>query len=420
MSVQVLFLFTVWVFDPVSATISCSNDNSVLCWVKDQQLSPTGTFEIARTSGVPITDLILSNVDIPILPTTIFTSYPNISFLSLSSVGLKQLSVKHFANAVKLKKLFINGAFLTRIVNGTFRSCTSLENLQLNHNKISVIEVNAFLGLSNLNNLYLSNNSIVTLHPLVLATLPNLNIFVVEMNQIKKLSGEMFLQNPTLLYVSFNDNQLEELPANLFQANQFIETISFTNNFLTSARTFGSKIVEFAFNRIKSLRIDSGLEKLLFEGNLLEVIECADANLTTIDRVYLTNNSLTNFNCIRDMTNLTDLEISANKLARPTQATFAKLTQLKYLRMFNQTRFPNIAAKAFSPLKSLKSLAVDRLMAYQNLRQLFPDIYMVSLTTTTWNCSYTKQVVKVLNRQKISINYNNGLDRQICNVQQTL
>lgn len=328
--------------------------------------------------------------------------------------------MKNFANAVRLKKLQVMGGFLTRIVNGTFRSCTSLESLHITDNRISVIEVNAFQGLSNLNNLFLSNNSIVILHPLVLAPFPNLNIFVAEMNKMKKLNGEMFLQNPTLIFVSFNDNQLEELPADLFQANQFIETISCTNNFLTSVRTFGSKVVDFSFNRIINLRIDSGLEKILLEGNSLQLIECADANLTTIDRIFLTNNSLTNFKCIRDMTNLTEIEASANKFVRPTQATFAKLTQLKYLRMYNQTKFLKIAAKVFSPLKSLKTLAVDRLMDYRNLRQLFPDIYMVSLTTTTWNCSYTRQIVKALNRQKISINYNNRFDRQICNVQQTL
>lgn len=420
MLVRVLILLTFQIFDRASAAISCSRDDSVLCQAQDQQLSPTDTFEIARTSGVPITDLVLYNIAMPILPTTIFTSYPNISFLSLSNTGLKQLSVKNFANGVKLKKLFIFGGFLTRVVNGTFRSCTSLENLQITNNRISVIELNAFQGLNSLSNLCLSNNSIVVLHPLVLATLPNLNLFVAETNKIKKLSSDMFLQNPTLIYVSFNENQLTELPPDLFRANQFLERISFTNNFLTSVRTYGSKVADFTFNRLKNLQIDSRLEKLLFEGNLLEKIECADANLTTIDRVFLNNNSLTNFDCIRDMTNLTELEVSANKFVRPTQATFAKLTQLKHLRMFNQTRFLKIAAKVYSPLNSLQTLAVDRLMDYRNLRQLFPDLYMVSLTTTTWNCSYTRQVVNALSRQKITINYNNRFDVQICNIKQTM
>lgn len=368
---------------------------------------------------MPIDWISLSDNEMPVMPATIFTSYPNTSFLIVSNNGLKQLSAKLFANAVKLKTLSLCDELFTRIANATFRSCPNLESLKVSNNRIAVIESNAFQGLSRLNMLDVTNNSIEVLHPMVLAPLTNLNVLIANSNKIKKLSSQLFLKNLRLLEVSFYRNQLVELPEDLFQANNFLKSLQFIDNLLTSARTYGSQAVYLEFNQIKKLQIDSGLNKLSIRHNFLEDIECASADLTTIDRAFFNNNSLTSLNCIRDMVNLTELEVSANKLIRPSQQAFAKLSKLQILEIFNQTRFTNVAAKIFSPLKTIASLKVDRLVQYRNLRQLFPLLSMVSLTTHKWNCSYTQQIVNVLSRQKIILLHNNYLDQQRCNINQS-
>jgi Leucine-rich repeat (LRR) protein len=341
-------------------------------------------------------------------------------FLSVSTNGLQQLSSNNFANAGKLKKFFTREGFLTRIRNATFRSCPSLENLQIFDHKIKTIEVNAFQGLNKLYVLGLENNSIEVLHPMLFAALPNLNILSLELNQIKKLSAKLFLQNPALLTVSLTNNQLSELPSELFSANLFVKYLSFDKNQLTSAQTYGSAFIDFSFNKLNKLELNSGTEIVKFENNVLEALDCSDVNLTSYKRVFAENNSLTNFNCIRDMENLTELDLTRNKFPRPTQDVFTKLTQLKTLSMFNQTKFLKIAAKTFSPLKLIENLRIDRLADYRNLRQLFPKISIISLTTRTWNCSYTQQVTKALSRQKIRMSYNNNYDRYICNIKQTM
>lgn len=402
------------------AAVSCANDRYPICYVDKQQISSDDTFEIGRSNGVAIDALLLIENKMPILPSTIFISYPNITFLSVSQSEFKQISVKNFANAGKLKKLFFQLGVLTRLSNGTFKTCISLENLQINSNKLSILEINAFQGLKNLNNLALVNNSIEVLHPLLFANLPNLVVLMVENNRIKKLSNQLFLQNPSLYMVSFNFNQLTDLPADLFRGNDFINTLSVTNNLLTSVRTFGIKFIDFGNNKIKTLQIDSGLEKILIENNFLEVISCENANLSTIKRVFFTNNSLTNFNCIRDMENLTEIEASMNNFVKPTLTTFAKLTQMKYFKMFNQKRILAIGPKVFSTMTSLSQLRVDRLVEYRNLAQLFPSLFLIGATTTKWNCSYTKKVVKVLNTQKLTLTFNIPKDREICNIQQTV
>jgi Leucine-rich repeat (LRR) protein len=218
--------------------ISCDSNNTQICYVRNQKISAAETFYVIRSSS--FTDLILSSsCEMPSIPSTIFTSYPNITFLSASYNGLKVIGVKNFANAGKLKKLFLNQGDISRIPNGTFRTCANLENLQLCNHIISLIAVNAFQGLGNLNFLYLSNNSIETLHPAVFSMMPKLNILSLEMNKLKSLSPDIFKANSALLAAMFSSNQLVELPKDLFSFNLQLQSLNFDQNFLQSASTFG-------------------------------------------------------------------------------------------------------------------------------------------------------------------------------------
>jgi Leucine-rich repeat (LRR) protein len=149
------FLLLLIVAGYTSAVLYCDHDRGVICYVRNQKLLPKEDFQINRTT--PFTDLIFGSMQLTLLPQTIFTNYPNITFLSVNDNQLKVLSVKTFANAGKLKKLFLAHGSLMRIPNGVFKSCVSLEDLQLFGHKITTIMPNAFQGLGNLMKLTLSN-----------------------------------------------------------------------------------------------------------------------------------------------------------------------------------------------------------------------------------------------------------------------
>lgn len=420
MFVLIILLSVMSFFKPGSAAVSCTADTSSFCFVNGQKVLEGESFQISRSSDVTVTDLVMSETEMPVINPSIFTSYPNLSFLSLSRNGIKQLELKSFANSGKLNKLFIDANFLTRIANATFRSCTSLKNLQIWQNQIKIVEINAFQGLTNLLSLSLAMNKIEFLHPKLFQSLPNLQTLLMESNKIKKFSASIFQNNPELRYVNFNNNQLIELSPDLFKSCPQINSIYFSRNYLVIAENYGAQYVDLSYNSLKKLQITPGTYTLHVHDNFLETIECLDDNVNTFTRVYAYNNSLTSFNCISDMKNLTDLDLTLNKFSRPTQDVFTNLSQLKTFALFNQTKFLKTSAKSFAPLIALQSLRVDRLVDYRNLRQLFPNIYMLSLTTRTWNCSYTQQVAKALSRQKIIMNYNNVYDRSICNVKQVM
>jgi hypothetical protein len=233
------------------------------------------------------------------------------------------------------------------------------------------------------------------------------------------LSPDLFKSNPSLFYVAFTSNRLEELPLNLFESNQFISSIYFDHNLLTAARTYGAEFIDLSSNKLSQLKLEAGTKNMHVNHNFLSSFDCADTNLTSYQRVFAWNNSLTNFKCIKDMENVYDLHVNDNKFSRPNPAIFNKLMKMRDLRLYNQPKFDKVAAKVFASMKKLVALRVDRFVDYRNLKQLFPDLFMISLSTKTWNCSYTTQVSKALARQRIRMLYNDLSDRKICNVVQT-
>ena len=243
----------------------------------------------------------------------------------------------------------------------------------------------------------------------------NLNLLSIDMNKLKSLNSDLFKFNPSLYQVSFSSNLLRELPENLFSSQLDIDSIYFDQNLLSSSRTFGVSFVDLSDNRLERLVIDSGTKILHIKNNFIPSADCPGNNLTSYERVFASNNSLVNLKCFREMENLYDLDVSDNNLQRPSHEVFSKLSKMRDIRIFNQ-KFSKIPAKVFTSMKDVQYFRIDRFTDYRNLRQLFPKITMVSLTTKTWNCSYTTQVSKVLARQRIRMNYNDYRDRLICNV----
>lgn len=412
--VLTVVLFVNWIS---AEKLQCTSEYLGTCQVRNQTISATDSFDLLKINGSPVTDLFLIYSEMPKMPNTIFTNYPNVSFLSISYNGIKELSLNNFANALKLKKAFLRNGDLTRLTNATFRSCIQLESLVISNHKITVIESNAFQGLRNLISLSLDQNSISKLSTSVFETTPNLEYLSVNENQITTLSSTLFSKNQNLDFISFCDNQLTNLPSDIFSSVPLLSSLYLTNNHLTNISTFGAKYVDIRSNFLKTVKIVEGIQTLHLTNNFIERLQCDNA-ISSITRMYAGNNSLTNFNCIKNMENLTDLNLLGNKFSRLNQSVFVKLNKLKDISFYNETQFTKLLAKSFAPLKTLLYLRVDKLVTYTNLRQLFPSLFMLSLSPRTWNCNYTQKVANTLTVQKIRMNYNNYWDRYKCNVVQ--
>lgn len=354
----------------------------------------------------------------PVLP-PIFTSYPELTSFTASNTSLKEISASSLVNSKNLQSLMFRTGLITILKNRTFKECESLKNLQITSHKISMIETEAFFGLNNLTSLYFIDNKLTSIHPDVFGTLPKLNNIVLSKNQLTTLDAKTFSKNPELISVGLESNQISELPANLLQYQKPLSSFYVTNNQLKSMQTYGAIYFEGSLNQLTILNITPFTEYVMVSDNRLNKLNCANKTLS-VKSLYARKNSLTNFACIRDMTNLTSLDLNINSLSKITQKAFLKLTKLKYMTIYNQTKLQTLVPKAFAPLKNLTNLQVDRLRNYKNLRQILPSLNFLYLTTATWNCNHTKNVSDTLFSQKIRMSYNYYLDRYQCNITQPL
>jgi len=394
------------------AVYNCKSQNGI-CSIGGQNISASDPFVISRDNISSVTFLIITDGSMPQVPATIFTKYPEITWFSIANTSLQEISSNVFTNAFKLTSLLIIEGYLTTLNNGTFSYCGKLQSLQVTNQQITSIDIMAFQGLRSLQNLYLNDNQLSSLDPLILSILPKLMYFSIENNLLTTIDSQQFVNNPTLYSVMLSGNQIKTLPNDLFQSQASLSSFHADHNQMVTSQSYGASYVDVSFNKLRNFTISSGETTVHIENNFIRKIICSNTNLT-VQRLYADNNLLTNFLCIRDMVNLTDLSIINNKMSKPTKKPFLKLTKLRRFQMYNMTRFTSVPAKIFTPLSSLSNLKVDRLAAYKNLNITIPKLSILGLTTVMWNCTYLSSVSSILKSQRISLTFNVASDRGRC------
>lgn len=400
------------IFKLSEAVYNCSYQSGI-CSIDGQSISSSDTFEINRDNVSSVTLLIISDSPMPQAPQTIFTKYPEIVLLSIANTSLQEISSNVFTNAKKLTSLIMMYGYLTTLNNGTFSPCAKLQNLQITRQKLTFIDIMAFQGLKSLQSLYLSENQLSTLHPLILSVLPSLLSFNIDNNQLTTIDSQQFVSNLYLYSVNFDQNQLKTIADDLFKSQLNLQSFHAKSNQLVTAQSFGANYVDVSNNKLRNFTVTSGESTVHIKDNVIRKIICGSTNLT-VQRLYADNNLLTNFLCIRDMENLTDLSVINNKMLKPTKKAFPKLTKLRTFQMYNMTRFTSVPAKVFTPLTSLSTLRVDRLVAYKNLNITLPKLSILAMTTNSWNCTYLSSVNTILKSQRIILLFNIGSDRSRC------
>ena len=407
-----VLLLIYFILKSTVADYSCKSESGI-CSINRQNISASDPFSVTRNNSSSITSLVIADGFMPEAPHTIFTKYPEIIWFSISNTSLQELSSDVFTNAFNLAFLVILDGFLTTLHNGTFSYCVKLQSLQVTDQQITSIDIMAFQELKSLQNLFLNNNQLSSLHPLILSVLPKLMYFSIKNNLLTTIDSQQFVNNPTLYSVMLSGNQIKTLPNDLFQSQARLSSFYADHNQLVTVQSYGASYVDVSFNKLRNFTISSGETTVHIENNFIRKIICSNTNLT-VQRFYADNNLLTNFQCIRDMVNLTDLSIINNKMSKPSKKVFLKLGNLVSFQMYNMTRFSSVPAKIFTPLSSLSNLRVDRLAAYKNFNITIPKLYILGLTTVTWNCTFLSSVSSILKSQRISLIFNVGSDRSRC------
>lgn len=400
----ILFVVLLRICLAVSSTVTCEVSGIPTCHVQHQSVDPNEPFEVSKMSGGNITNLILTVDNETTLPNFNLTVYPKILNLALFYKSLKNISYENFRDCRNLKSLMILAGWLHTIENGTFRNLANLISLRVWKSNISVVEPNAFEGLISLEKLFLHDNEISFLHPDTFGMLRSLTQLRLSNNKIKELSAGTFQNNFNLTYLSLDGNELERLPENLFALGVKITSIHFGKNKLVKARTYGAQNVHLYSNQLTSVQLDSGSQSISLDSNSIESLSCADTDLSAIKYFHASNNSLTSFDCLREMENVEYLWLPTNHFSGLTRDDFKKLTRLTSLVLFGQNQTFDV--DIFKPLKRLKMLSVDGLADYQNIRtKHLPMLNSLELTSDTWNTTYKKDTENILKQQNIKLKH---------------
>ncbi|CAD6199920.1 unnamed protein product [Caenorhabditis auriculariae] len=251
-------------------------------------------------------------------------------------------------------KVVLRNNKIRRLDSSSFRSFRKIKELDLSYNQISAIDESAFETVSQLKILDLSYNHVAHLPRGVLKnfakTLTHLNL---EENVIHAMpDGLRDLYN--LTHVNLNGNKLNKIDSGVLSGSKgSLTELLIANNHLrhipNSALSGMQKLehLDISKNRIHSL-----------ERNSFDTATGADTSLTRLNLAGNKIRNITDPNVFGQISSLTYLDLSFNKIELLASRVFEKLKGLESLFLQNN-RLKNFPASSVYRLEKLRHLMLD-------------------------------------------------------------
>lgn len=347
------------------------------CGIEDLHKS---NFNYAST----LQELRLRSNKIKKLPSSVFASITTLVTLDLSANEIDEIAKTAFTDLESLEYLTLSDNKLVSIDESVFKDLTSLISLRLDSNKLQIIEENLFAYNLNLSEIRLDTNEIAIINGDPFAKLTKLKYLNVGSNRLhkidiintslerlwipyNKLKSLDVNKNLKLLYAPYNE--LEEIN---FAGNTEMMELKLRQNSIASIANFSSlsklEVFDISYNPIGALKISS----------FSRMNSLAKLNL---EYTQITKDSLT-FGTFAHNTNLTQLDISYNQLTQLDFSIFTALQQITHLKIDgnNLTEIP-----------------------YQNIKDYFPRLSLISFIDNDWNCTYLASMIKELRKANVIV-----------------
>ena len=308
------------------------------------------------TESQHLRKLLLKNNSLTLLTPELFKGLKNLTLLDLSynSISTHLLSPDTFQGLQSLEILDLSHNKLTRIEEFTFSSLSSLQVLNLAHNQIHSISPRAFMSNTRLKILVLSHNEINQLNDETFQELGSLESLSLDNNNLEEINITSSL--PSLTDLALQNNNITRIPEFIRESSN-IRTIDIGDNLIgtidsksgfrqlqnlyglrlegnqiksipndtfselgNKTHTSNLNVLNLARNRIKYLKPATfkGLQKLRalrLDGNQLEDINGVVSSLSKLEWFNVSSNQLEWFDYAFLPSNISWLDISANKIA---------------------------------------------------------------------------------------------------------
>lgn len=407
--IQVVFISFLWITCATADILQCEITigfkipNS--CGVSGGVVSSGENLNISNADPKVITFLTFQNTNFTTMPQNIFINFPLVKLFYVSRNTLNKLAINDFKNGLKLSDVFFYETQIQVIPPNIFRLGPNIEKLTFANCPIQRIAKGAFSNSKKVKELALTDLPLAMYPSNMLANMTALEQLKMENCSLKTLPEDFFRNNQNLTKINFDKNQLESIPERMLDNLDNLAEIHLDSNNLLTLSTSKAQQVYAQNNQIQQLHISSTTKVVYMQNNFISKVTCNESSNVTL--AYFSNNSLLNFECFRDMKNALHIYADNNKISKLNAKAFNNLQAIKVLYINGN---PNLKAtsKMFTPLTSLREIAVDRLTTgYKNIRQQHPELSMLYLTTRSWNCSYLKQVANTLNTQRIYLRFIN-------------
>lgn len=326
-------------------------------------------------------------------------SEKSIQYMKFYDSSILYIPQKVFQSFVHLKNLDVSYSNVIEIPRNTFDSAGSLVYLNVSHNNITEITTSVFVGAKNLVRIDLSFNQIRTLNEHAFKGLGSLEHLIVSNNKVKILHENLFTDNTFLKIIALDNNAIEKIVPNLFNKMTELRDIDLTNNRIKeiNPKTFvnsvkvdsiilsGNQLTDFHLNMtypIPTLYVDNNqLSSIVI--NATKYLKADNNNISSVipvstlstERLFLSNNSITDIRNITNLTSLLHLDLSHNHIGNIKVTTFSKLTRLQTLKL-RETNITGIDFGTFSKQTSLEVLD----LSCNNLQHLNLDIFIPYLS----------------------------------------
>nr|WEW53060.1 toll-like receptor 22 [Platichthys stellatus] len=374
-----------------------------------------------------LTQLDLNRNSISLIDDGAFANLISLNKLNLNNNRLSDLGADLFLGLSNLTELRVFSNSIQTVAETTFQPLKSLKVLDFSKNKLKhITKVKSILQhLPNLRELYLRSNGLTTFHSeeltnssVVLKYLdlslnritdfritanvfPNLTWFTIggdpgETPMIWDVRNKTFLSRVSTLDISGLRMKLTDMKTLLWMVNSSLTSLRLNDmktNLTELVQTactiptlsvlqlrrnklfyvnsdlfklcFNVKEIDLTKNKIKSIRDDAfrslhSLKILSLSGNKLLSVPCATRNLSSLSELDLSSNNITKLGCddFANRTKLKQLNLYQNSIGALADCVFKDLVRLQVLKL-QSNRLSNLNGAFKSPLPYLKQLLLN-------------------------------------------------------------
>lgn len=376
--------------------------------------------------------------------------------LNFGNSNIKQLKMNATNTTVAntIRSLYLYNNFITHLDDESFPTSYSLFELDLSHNLIvSVTGNSTFNKMKFLISIKLSYNFITQLDPLVFNKLSHLMRLDLNYNMLMETSfagyldeyrTSLTLSNNPIVKLEKNINVRELVLRNtsltncsigssvlsLIIVNGTLETIDLSNaTSLSLVNLSSNHLIYFEYKNAEPLVI------LDLYNNRLQVIKVG--NTRTLCSINLARNNITNMFNVKLPNNISDLNLSHNKITNLEEETFKSLIHLTVLNLahcglhtlnadifiplqvlqsldLSYNRIVNLDLKIFKGLQRLAQLNLNgNRLSDINVEDLTNSIKLIEISNNDWKCTRLKVIIDILNRRN-AIRFHEPCNKMSC------